>query len=95
MKLKQIAVIVIVIIIMGYLFYLPVKGLVKPKEGHTNNGMATASRPVKNIDVETVSEPAKAAIGEALTAKIADLETRLKQASGDDAEQIQIDQRDE
>lgn len=83
MKYLQIVVIGIVIAVMTCLYLLPVKGLVKPKEGHAN-GMATSSRPVANIGVSDVSEPAKTAIGSALAAKINDLEARLKQASGDD-----------
>jgi len=81
---KQIAVVVIVVAIMGYLYALPVKGLIKPKEaqGHTNTS-APAARPVANVNVELVSSAAKMLIGPALSAQINDLEGRLKNASGD------------
>ena len=83
---KQIAVVVIVFAIMGYLYSLPVKGLVKPKEtqGHTNT--AAQARPSANVTVEMVSSASKIAIGPALSAQITDLEGQLKNASGDAAQ---------
>ena len=83
---KQIAVVVIVFAIMGYLYSLPVKGLVKPKEaaGHTNT--TAQARPAANVTVEMVSSASKIAIGPALSAQITDLEGQLKNASGDAAQ---------
>lgn len=82
MKGKQIAVIVAIAAVMGYLYFQPITGLVKPKEGHANNGMVAGSRPeaTTNLTAEIVSAPAKTAIGDNLSAKITDLETQLKQA---------------
>jgi tetratricopeptide (TPR) repeat protein len=86
MHKKQIVIIVIVIAIMGYLYSLPVKGLIKPKEaeGHTNT-TAAAPRPVANVTVEMVSAAGKILIGPELSAQINGLEGRLKNASGNAA----------
>jgi len=83
---KQIVVIVIVVAIVGYLYSLPVKGLIKPKEaqGHINKAAPT-TRPVANVTVDMVSSAAKIAIGPALSAQINDTENQLKKASDDAA----------
>jgi tetratricopeptide (TPR) repeat protein len=83
---KQIAVGVVVIAIMGYLYALPVKGLIKPKEteGHTN-AAAPQARPAVNVTVEMVSAAAKVTIGPALSAQINDAESQLKNAPDDAA----------
>jgi len=86
MKIKQIAVIAGIAVVVGYLYMLPVKGLVKPKEQKPNNGMVAGSKPVAaaaNISVDMVSATAKTAIGTGLSAKITDLENQLKQATTD------------
>jgi tetratricopeptide (TPR) repeat protein len=84
MNRKQIAIIVIVIAISGYLYSLPVKGLIKPKVAKATSGVVSGSRPASvNVTAEMVSESAKTAIGTALTAKINDLEGQLKNAAGD------------
>jgi tetratricopeptide (TPR) repeat protein len=82
MHKKQIVVIVIVFIIMGFLFFMPVKGLIKSKEaqGHTN-AAAAQNRPVTHVDVAIVSAAAKVLIGPALSAQINDLEGQLKNAT--------------
>ncbi|NCD69612.1 tetratricopeptide repeat protein [Mucilaginibacter agri] len=83
MNKKQIVIILAVIVVVGYLYSLPVKGLVKPKDesGHANGVMADkGSRPVAQVSVEMVSASAKAAIGPALAAKIATLEDQLSKA---------------
>jgi len=84
MHKKQIVVIVIVFIIMGFLFFMPVKGLIKSKEaeGHTN-AAAAQSRPVTHVDVTVVSAAAKVLIGPALSAQINDLEGQLKNATAE------------
>ncbi|MDB5131862.1 MAG: hypothetical protein JWR02_1611 [Mucilaginibacter sp.] len=83
---KQIVVVVIVVAIMGYLYSLPVKGLIKAKEtqGHANAPAATR-RPVATVSVDMVSQGAKMVIGSALSASINDLEGQLKNAKGDAA----------
>src|ERR1700686_1810178 len=90
MNKKQVVVIVVVVATMGYLYSLPVKGLVKPKatQGHTNTA-ATETRPVANVTLETVSSMSKIAIGAALAAQINDLESKLKKAE-DDAAKIAL-----
>ena len=40
MNRKQIVVIVAVVAVMGYLYSLPVKGLIKPKATTANSGVA-------------------------------------------------------
>lgn len=80
MNKKQIVIIVAVIAVTGYLYSLPVKGLVKPKATRTNAGVAGGNEQASNITVATVSAAAKVAIGAALTAKINDLEGQLKNA---------------
>ncbi len=84
MQKKQIAVIIVVFAVMGYLYSLPVKGLIKPKDGRSNPGKMAAeaeAKPVINVGVEVVSASAKAAIGPALAAKITQLEEQLKTAA--------------
>jgi len=82
MRSKQIAVIVALVAIMVYLLFQPIKGLVKPKEGHANNGMVTGSKPVASVSADMVSATAKLAIGPNLSVKINELESQLKQATG-------------
>jgi tetratricopeptide (TPR) repeat protein len=82
---KQIIVIVIVIAIGGYLYSLPVKGLIKPKVAKETSGVVSGQRPapITNVTVDDVSPSAKTAIGAALAARINDLESQLKAASAD------------
>jgi tetratricopeptide (TPR) repeat protein len=86
MNKKQIVVIVAVVAVMGYLYSLPVKGLVKPKETQANSGVAgsnnASSHPSANVTLATVTTAAKAAIGANLTANINELETQLGRATG-------------
>ena len=91
MNKKQIVVGVVVVAIMGYLYSLPVKGLIKPKETKTDktNVMTANRKAATAVTVDMVSAPAKAAIGAALTAKINDLEGQLKNASGADGQKLQ------
>jgi len=93
MKKKQIVVAVAIVAIMGYLYSLPVKGI-KPSETHdTAKGASMpAARAASNVTVETVSEPAKAAIGAQLTVKIEGLENQLKKASGN-AERLSLNKQ--
>ena len=82
MQKKQIVVLVLVFIVMGYLYRLPVKGLIKHKEsdGHTNP-TSQDSRPAADITVGTVSSSAKVLIGAPLSEQINNLEGQLKNAS--------------
>jgi tetratricopeptide (TPR) repeat protein len=93
MQKKQIVVGVIVVAVMGYLFVLPVKGLVKPKEARTNSAAKiTQARPVanNNVDANYVSAPAKTAVGAAIAAEITALENSLKNA-GSDADKLKFE----
>jgi len=89
MNKKQIVIIVAVIAVTGYLYSLPVKGLVKPKATRTNAGVAGGNAQASNISVATVSAAGKVAIGAALTAKINDLESQLKNAPENDKPALQ------
>lgn len=91
MKNKQIVVGVVVVAIIGYLYLLPVKGLIKPKDPKSDKtSVMTASRKANAaVTVDMVSATAKTAIGAALTAKINDLEGQLKNASGADELKLQ------
>jgi tetratricopeptide (TPR) repeat protein len=89
---KQIVVIVAIVAVMGYLYSLPVKGLIKPSQTHDNAKAAPAERPASNVTVATVSEPAKTAIGAALAAKINDLESQLKNATSD-ADKLRLEKQ--
>jgi len=90
MKKAQIVVILVVVAIVGYLYALPIKGLVKPKEGHANNGMVAGSKPVAatTISADMVSVTAKTAIGANLAVKITDLEDQLKKATDEKQKQV-------
>jgi tetratricopeptide (TPR) repeat protein len=91
MNKKQIVVSVVVVAMMGYLFSLPVKGLIKPKEAKTDktNVVSGNRKAAASVTVDMVSATAKTAIGAALTAKINDLEGQLKNASGNDELKLQ------
>jgi tetratricopeptide (TPR) repeat protein len=82
MKRPQIVVGVAVIAIMGYLYSLPVKGLVKPKEA-TRGGAAAMAPAVKanaNINAASVSALAKPSIDASIATEISALESKLKAA---------------
>jgi tetratricopeptide (TPR) repeat protein len=88
MKKKQIVIIVAVVAVMGYLYTLPVKGLVKPSTPHNETGKVSGNhQPANNttVNLEDISAAAKNTIGAGLSAKINELEDQLKKAS-DDAE---------
>ncbi|HEY0245690.1 MAG TPA: tetratricopeptide repeat protein [Mucilaginibacter sp.] len=84
MNKKQIVIIIATVAITGYLYSLPVKGLVKPKATRTNAGVANDQQPANTVTVATVSATAKTAIGAGLSAKITDLEGQLSKASESD-----------
>jgi len=88
---KQIVVLVIVVAIMGYLFSLPVKGLIKPKESRSSAGAKiTEGRAISTaVNVDYVSAAAKTTIGTNLAAQVTTLETSLKNATTD-ADRLKI-----
>ncbi len=94
MKRKQIVVVVAVVALMGYLFSLPVKGLIKPKEERTAPGQQArnTSAASASVDVKAVSDPAKSAVGPDLSGKITELEQALaKAATPADKQKLQLE----
>ncbi len=90
---KQIIVVAIVVVISGYLYFQPVKGLTKPKAAKQTSAVtAGANRAASKVTVEQVSIPAKSAIGAALAATINDLESQLKNASSA-ADKLEIEKK--
>ncbi len=87
---KQIILISSVVILMGILLSLDIKGLVKPKEARNvepataNSGQAGAA-----VNAEAASAIAKEGLNASLTADITNLEQQLKTVSGSDKLTIQ------
>jgi Flp pilus assembly protein TadD len=89
MNKKQIAVSVIVVAIMGYLYSLPVKGLIKPKETRSNTaGVVSSTRPTASITVASVSALALPSLEPTVSQQITTLENKLKTAT--DADKLTI-----
>jgi tetratricopeptide (TPR) repeat protein len=89
MTKKQIAVGVIVVAIMGYLYSLPVKGLIKPKETRSNTaGVASSTRQTASITVASVSALVLPSLEPTVSQQITTLESKLKTAS--DADKLTI-----
>jgi tetratricopeptide (TPR) repeat protein len=86
MAKKQIAVIAIVIVITGYLYFLPVRPLPLAKAADRGTGkVASASdRPNVDVSLSMVSATAKTVIPQDQAAKITNLEAQLKAAANDD-----------
>ncbi|RCH55659.1 hypothetical protein DJ568_07160 [Mucilaginibacter hurinus] len=81
MKKGQIAAVVAVLVIMGYLYMQPVRGLEKAKDVAKETAAApAASNTTAAISLSEISEAAKAVIGQGLAAKIVELEEKLKAA---------------
>lgn len=90
LKTKQIVVIGSVVILMGLLLSLDIKGLVKPAERKGNTETATeAAHDANTVTVETVSVLAKQELTEALAQQINTLEESLKTAPADKKLEIQ------
>jgi tetratricopeptide (TPR) repeat protein len=92
MRKKQIVVGVAVIAIMGYLYSLPVKGLVKPKEATRGNAAAAtapALKPSANINEASVTALAKPVIDATIAREITALENKLKTAGTADKVTLQ------
>lgn len=84
LNLKQISVIGLVILLIGALFSLNIKGLVKDK------GEAASAAPAKaaNLNLEQVSATAKQSLNANLAAEIENLENALKNADGEEAQKL-------
>lgn len=91
MKKKQIVVAIAVVAIMGYLYSLPVKGLIKPEATRGNAKTATASalKPNANINEASVSALAKHNIDASIAQEISTLEAKLKTAGEADKVTLQ------
>ena len=90
---KQIAVIVAVVIVIGYLYHLPpVKGSTEAAVKKGTGSVARAEKPSTNVTVATVSATAKTIVADSLSAKITDLETQLKNASSD-ADKLNLEKK--
>ena len=88
MRKKQIGVIVMVVAMMAYLFSLPVKGLIRPKEertrpGATGGAMQHEEQPTNQIDEDYVAIAAKKLLTPQMAAEISDKEAQLKSATSD------------
>ena len=81
---KQIALIVAVVIVIGYLYHLPpVKGNTEAPEKKGTGSVARAQQPNANVTVASVSVSAKTIVGDSISAKITGLENKLKDAASD------------
>ncbi len=91
MRTKQIAFLAAVVLVMGYLYVQPLKALTKAESSH-DTPQNEAAAPAANVNVESVSTIAKAAIGGALSANINNLEAKLQKASTD-AEKTDVEKQ--
>jgi hypothetical protein len=91
LKGKQIAVIGLVVVLMGLLFSLDIKGLVKEDDGqHEGEAAQQSAAQMPAISLETISQAAKQTIDANLSQQITDLETKLKSASGSEKVELQM-----
>ncbi|QXV66349.1 tetratricopeptide repeat protein [Mucilaginibacter achroorhodeus] len=89
MRTKQIVVTVAVIAVMGYLYALPVKGFLKPKENNTQaSAKMSAAKPKATLSAEAVSAMARQGLAPAQLQQISVLENKLKTAG--DAEKAAL-----
>jgi tetratricopeptide (TPR) repeat protein len=89
MNRKQIVVVVAVVAVMGYLYSLPVKGLIKPKEaGSGAAAAASMAKPSASVTLASVSKLAQPSLDQTSAQQIAALEGQLKKAP--DANKLSI-----
>ncbi|WP_256010738.1 tetratricopeptide repeat protein [Desertivirga xinjiangensis] len=88
LKGKQIAVIGLVVLLMGLLFSLDIKGLVKEEGQHAGEG-AEAATQVASISLESVSEAGKQNLSSNMSQQITDLESQLKKADASNKAGVQ------
>lgn len=79
-KRKQITVIGLVVVLMGLLLSLDIKGLVKDKGQHSGEAAANASE-MKEVTLEDLSATAKALLSSDMAGQITGLENQLKSAN--------------
>ncbi len=80
-KRKQIVVIGLIIVLMGLLLSLNIKGLVKDRGQNSGGTTVPASGPNSNLTIEGISETAKQSLNANLAQQISELETALKSAA--------------
>ena len=88
MRGKQIAVIGLVVVLMGLLLSLDIKGLVKEEGQHSGDGAENAAQ-TSVLTVEKVSETAKLSLNANLAQQIVDLENELKSADASERSDLQ------
>ncbi|WP_207428450.1 tetratricopeptide repeat protein [Pedobacter sp. SYSU D00535] len=88
LKGKQLAVIGLVVVLMGLLFSLDIKGLVKEEGQHSGEAAENATQ-TSLVTLQTVSEAAKQTLSANLSRQINDLEIQLKDAKGAEALELQ------
>lgn len=88
---KQIVAIVSVVVLMGLLLSLDIKGLVKDDSANAAEtaGSATSQSSAVAVTVETVSSSAKQSLPVSLAGEITQLEEQLKKAAGDEKLKLQ------
>ncbi len=86
---KQIILISSVVILMGILLSLDIKGLVKPKEARNVESSTGTGQAGTTVDVNSASATAKEGLNASLAADITALEQQLKTLSGADKLAVQ------
>jgi len=89
MKRKQLTVIGLVVVLMGLLLSLKIKGLVK--EENQNDASTETAADAPAVSAEALSEAAKPALNENLAKQITDLENALQTAEG--AEKLELQKK--
>lgn len=89
MKSKQYIAIGSVVVLMGVLLSLDIKGLIKPEDNTEMEAEASGSVATASVSAQSISTTAKQNLNANLAADIERLERELKNASGDDAIEIQ------
>jgi tetratricopeptide (TPR) repeat protein len=94
MYTRQIAVIGIVVALMAYLLFQPVRGLIKPKPDRTKNSamVGSSKQETTGVTVESVSKDSKNAIGASLSGEITKLEEKFKSA-GSEPEKLALEKQ--
>lgn len=88
LKGKQIAVIGLVVLLMGLLFSLDIKGLVKEEGQHSGEGAENATK-AATVSLEVVSEAGKQTLSANISQQISDLENQLKTADASTKQDLQ------
>jgi tetratricopeptide (TPR) repeat protein len=84
MNKKQIILSIAIVAVAGYLYWLPIsKGATESATKKGTGSVARAEKPSASVTVNTVSATAKAMVGDAISAKVSNLEEQLKNASTD------------